>query len=301
MHPDFDVGEASREELFALPVGEERAHGESAGLDVHFRLGGVNLGAELLVAPLDGEREARAGLDLVGVPFGDEEVYLQRRDFRELGHHDVGRGVGAFADVAQADHPVEGGVQLREGDVRLHDVDVGVEHRQFGAGLFVGLLAHGVLFEQGALAVNAVFGQLALRLVARELRLQGPVVHLGQQLALAHGGSLPEIDLHDLARGLEREVHLLVGKQVADGRDAVGERLRADDHSVHVQDVLLSRRGERLRPRFRVGAVMTEIVISQRSAEYGENRGGRNPSLLFVHCAKVRFRFGNRTQIYDKM
>ena len=46
---------------------------------------------------------------------------------------------------------------------------------------------------------------------------------------------------------------------------------------------------------------MTEIVISQRSAEYGENRGGRNPSLLFVHCAKVRFRFGNRMQIYDKM
>ena len=235
---------ASRQQ-FAPRIGILRPDGQRAGGDVDLRFGGVNRGFETLLPSLDGEREARAGLDLVGIAFGNEKVDLQGRNLRELGHHDAGRGVGAFADVAQADHAVERRSQLRERDVRLHDVDVGVEHRQFRAGLFVGLLAHGVLFEQGALAVNAVFGQFELRLVTRELGHERQVVDLGQQLALADDGALLEVDRHDFARGFEREVHLLVRQQVAHRGDAVGEPLRTDDASVDVEGALSAGRDRR--------------------------------------------------------
>jgi len=60
-----------------------------------------------------------------------------------------------------------------------------LQHRQFGAGLFVGFLADGVLFEQGALAVYTVFGQFELRFVARQLGQQRFVVDFGQQFPLA--------------------------------------------------------------------------------------------------------------------
>ena len=43
-----------------------------------------------------------------------------------------------------------------------------------------------------------------------------------------------------------------------------------------------------------------ELAVREMKA-MTKGGGGRNPSLLFVHCAKVRFRFGNRMQIYDKM
>ena len=146
VHADLHRRKASRQQ-FAPRIGILRPDGQRAGGDVDLRFGGVNRGFETLLPSLDGEREARAGLDLVGIAFGNEKVDLQGRNLRELGHHDAGRGVGAFADVAQADHAVERRPQLRERDVRLHDVDVSVEHRQFRAGLFVGLLAHGVFFE----------------------------------------------------------------------------------------------------------------------------------------------------------
>ena len=125
--------------------------------------------------------------------------------------------------------------QLRERDVRTHDVDVGVEHRQFGAGLFVGFLADGVLFEQGALAVYTVFGQFELRFVARQLCQQRFVVDFGQQFALADGRAFLEVDRDDLARGLEREVYLLVGEQAAHRGDSVREGLRPHDEPVDVQ------------------------------------------------------------------
>ena len=186
VHPDLYAYEASGQQP-APRIGVVRTHREVVGIGVDLRLGGIYLGVERLVVPLDREREARPGFYLAGVALRDGEVDLQRLDFGQLGHHDARRGIGAFADVAQADHAVERGVQLRERDVRTHDVDIGVEHRQFGACLFVGFQADGVLFEQGTLAVNTVFGQFELRFVARQLCQQRFVVDFGQQFALADG------------------------------------------------------------------------------------------------------------------
>ena len=109
------------------------------------------------------------------------------------------------------------------------------------------------------------------------------VVHLGQQVAFFDGRALPEIDRHDLARGLEREVHLLVGQQVAYGGDSVGQLLGAYDEPVDVQDARPAR-GDR---RSRIGLdgcfAVHEVIEAQCQAEYHENNGRDDPFFLFIH------------------
>ena len=284
---------AKRPELQPLRVGVVGPHGEEVGRGVDLRFGGVDHGPEGLVAPLDREGQGGARADLVGVAFGDVEVDLERGDPRQFGHDNARRGVGSLADVAQSDHAVEGGAQLRESDVRPDDGDVGVEDRQFGTGLLVGLLADGVLLEQGALAVDAVLGQLELCLVARQLRLQRPVIDLGQQVALADGGAFAEVDFHDLAGGLEREVYLLVRQQVADDRDGVGEGLRPQDEAIDVEDLFLSRCNGGFGRGDRAVGLAVAVIEPQTATEYEQYRAGDDPFLfsVFVHGGAYRFGF----------
>ena len=153
----------------------------------------------------------------------------------------------------------------------------------FRAGLLVGFLADGVFLQEGALAVYAVLGQFELRLVAAELGQQRLVVHLGQQVAFFDGGALPEIDRHDLARGLEREVHLFVGQQVTYGGDPVGQLLGAYDEPVDVQDARPARDDRGIGIGLGGSFAVHEVIEAQSQAEYHENNGRNDPFFLFVH------------------
>lgn len=195
---DFNGHETSRQQR-SPRIGIERPHGQRARGDIHLRFLRVDLRPEGLVPAFDRKRKRRSRPDLAGITLRHEEVDLERRNLRQLGHHHAGRGVGALADVSQTDNSVERRTQLRQRDIGLDDVDIGVEHRQLRTGLLIGLLTDGVLFEQRALAVNPVLGQLELRFVARQLRQQRFVVDLGQQFALADDRPFLEIDLDDLA------------------------------------------------------------------------------------------------------
>ena len=156
----------------------------------------------------------------------------------ERGDGGGGRGVGTRADLAQTDDAVEGSAQLRLGDVRLHQLNVGAKRGQVGLGFLKGLFADGFLLQKRARTVQAVLHQLLLRFEPAQLRLQRCVVYLGQQLAGPHVGSLGKIDVGDFSRRLERELHLLVGDEAAADVEAVREVLRTHDDAFHVQQLV---------------------------------------------------------------
>ena len=112
-------------------------------------------------------------------------------------------------------------------------------------------------------------------------------VYKRQQLALADDRPFLEIDLDDLARSLEREVHLFVRQQVADHRNAVGEGLRTHDESVHVQNALLPGRAHRGRIGVRSGGAGAEVSVNaQHGTKYDEDNGRNDPFLSFIHCSE---------------
>ena len=154
------VGEAAGHQ-FPVGVRIERSHRKQV-VGVEARTDGVNRGFERFEFPGQPESDARSLTDLGRVLFGYRKFDFQRRSLGQFGHDYRRRSVSPLADVAQPDDPVERRAQFGQADIGFDQGDVGVQGRQFGARLFVGFLADGVLFEQCALTVHAVFGQLQL-------------------------------------------------------------------------------------------------------------------------------------------
>jgi hypothetical protein len=73
------------------------------------------------------------------------------------------------------------------------------------------------------LALSPVTGQLQPMLQALFLGLQLRVIDLDEQLALLHPRALFESNLSNLAGGLTRELHRLVGPERTGGTNAVGD------------------------------------------------------------------------------
>ena len=79
---------------------------------------------------------------------------------------------------------------------------------EFGLYLFVGFLTDRIALEQGILAEHTVFGQRHLGFQSVQLSLKLAVVHLGQQLSLAHEGTFGKEDIHYFSRSFERRLLL---------------------------------------------------------------------------------------------
>ena len=188
---------------------------------------------------LHGKLQQGAVGQSAGIALGHAELNLQRA---ALGQHRHGRlcgGKGTHAHLAQTYHTREWSTQFRLCYLGLHPVYLGTQGREVGFCLLEGLLTHRLLFQQSLGTEHTVLHQSQLSLLPAQFCLQGSIVYLGQQLTLFHHGTLLEEDVRYLARGLERQAHLLVRHQRAAHCQSIGYHLLAYHHGPHVQSLAL--------------------------------------------------------------